>query len=287
MPKFCVPEPLDQRMLERAERRRRVFPLQFVVQQDAAPQGQRQRDRVVGDLGRAVIGHVADQDVALRRRRPVELVVADPHAHDRAQPRKPRQIGAGDRKSQDHQPVGLGAIGVGQLRQRRRIALDDPHIGAEDLAFEVVRLLAGFGIENGNRHQVPLLWWPIEAWLSASRATALRAALRRQDFRGEDALDQVRAADVFEMGALLVGGQPRADALRHQLHQRAVAETEPIAAPDQLVVAVAGERVFFRSVERRAVKCGSSASPSAIAAQYTVAELAVAPIRGKPALCRR
>src|SRR3954452_13566143 len=87
-----------------------------------------------------------------------------------------------------------------------------------------------------------------------SRATALRATLRRQDFRGENAIDQMRAADIFEMGALLVGRQARADALGHQLHQRAVGETEPITAPDQLVVTVASERVFFGSVERRAVE---------------------------------
>ena len=84
-----------------------------MVQQDAAPQGQRQRDRMIGDLGGAVIGDVADQDVAPRRGGAVELVVADPHAHDRAQPGKARELGAGDAEPHDHQPIGLGAIGVG------------------------------------------------------------------------------------------------------------------------------------------------------------------------------
>src|SRR5690349_21684835 len=97
----------------------------------------------------------------------------------------------------------------------------------------------------------------------------------------------MRAADILEMGALLVGRQPRADALRHQLHQRAVAETEPVAAPGQLVVAVAGKRVFFHSVERRAVEPAHRVLLRSVAAQYTVAELAVALVRGKPALCRR
>src|SRR5512135_3089286 len=68
------PEALDQRMLERAERRRRVVPLHLVVQQDAAPQGQGEGDRVVGHLGRAVIGDVAYQDVSRGGGRAVELV---------------------------------------------------------------------------------------------------------------------------------------------------------------------------------------------------------------------
>ena len=35
--------------------------MQFMVQQDAAAQGQRQRHRMVGDFGGAVIGYVADE----------------------------------------------------------------------------------------------------------------------------------------------------------------------------------------------------------------------------------
>ena len=41
----------------------------------------------------------------------------------------------------------------------------------------------------------------------------LLPALRRQDFRGEDLVDQMRPADIFEVRALLLGCQPRADAL--------------------------------------------------------------------------
>ena len=156
-PEGLGPEPLDHRVLERAERRRRVLPLQLMVQQDAAPQGQRQRDRMVGDLGRAVIGHVADQDVARRGGGAVELVIADPHAHDRAQPRKALQIGAGDAKPHDHQPVSFGAIGIGELRERRGIPLHDLEIGAENLGFEIVGLLAGLGIEHGDGHRVSSL----------------------------------------------------------------------------------------------------------------------------------
>ena len=104
------------------------------MQQDAAAQGQRQRDRMVGDLGGAVIGHVADEDVASRRRGAVELVVTDPHADDRPQPGKALQIGAADPEPHDHQPVGFGAIRVGQFRQCAGVALHDVEIAAEDPA---------------------------------------------------------------------------------------------------------------------------------------------------------
>src|SRR5512132_2414754 len=58
------------------------------------------------------------------------------------------------------------------------------------------------------------------------------------------------------MGPLLVGGQPRADALSHDQHDRSVAEAEPIGPPDQLVVAVAYERILFAAIQRRLVKLG-------------------------------
>jgi len=65
-------------MVKRQPRRRRVAALQFMVQQDAAAQGQRQRQRIVSDFGGAVIRDVADEDVAACQRLAVELVVADP-----------------------------------------------------------------------------------------------------------------------------------------------------------------------------------------------------------------
>ena len=53
------------------ERRRRVVPLHFVMQQDAAAQGQRQRDSMVGDLGGAVeeadVENVAELSAGMRR----------------------------------------------------------------------------------------------------------------------------------------------------------------------------------------------------------------------------
>src|SRR5260370_754766 len=69
------------------------------------------------------------------------------------------------------------------------------------------------------------------------------------------------AADVGEVRPLFVGGQPNANALRHQQDQRAVAEPQPILASDQLVLAIARERVFLEAVERRTVKGGHLSSP--------------------------
>src|SRR5438094_7708830 len=91
---------------------------------------------------------------------------------------------------------------------------------------------------------------------AASRRSAVLsgAPRRRQDLRRQDLVDQMGAADVGKVRALFVGGQPGADALRHQQHQRAVAEPQPIAAPDELVLAVARERVFLKAIERRAVE---------------------------------
>jgi hypothetical protein len=61
-----------------------------MVQQDAAPQSEGEGDRMIGYLGRAVIGDVADKDVPRCGRGSVELVVADAHADDAAQFREAR-----------------------------------------------------------------------------------------------------------------------------------------------------------------------------------------------------
>ena len=55
------------------------------MQQQAAAQRHRQGDGVVGDLCRAVVGDVADEDVAVGGGGPVDAVVADAHADDGAQ----------------------------------------------------------------------------------------------------------------------------------------------------------------------------------------------------------
>src|SRR5207253_1362605 len=86
------PEAADQWIVDGLPRRRRRSALLLVMQDDATAQRQGERHRVVGDLGGAVIGYVADHYVARRRGLPVDPVVADPHAHDGAQAGKSRNL---------------------------------------------------------------------------------------------------------------------------------------------------------------------------------------------------
>ncbi len=153
-PESLHTQSLDQRMLERAERRRRVMPLHLVVEENAAAQCQGQRDRMVGNLGRAVIGDVADKDVALGGGRAVELVVADPHADNRAQPWESAARSA--RVTANPMIISPSASAQSASEssdERPRIALDDTQIGAENLGLQMVGLLAGLGIEHGDGHR--------------------------------------------------------------------------------------------------------------------------------------
>src|SRR6266511_4129049 len=84
----------------------------------------------------------------------------------------------------------------------------------------------------------------------------LRPFTGRQDFGLQDRIDQVRPPDINEVGPLLVGGQPCSDALRHDQHDRSVDEVEPIGPPEQLIFAVARERVLFAAIQRRSVELG-------------------------------
>jgi hypothetical protein len=67
---------------------------------------------VVGDLGRAIVGHVQDHDLAFRRGDTIEIVVADTHAADRPQPGKTLQVVGIDLVAQDHQALCYGAVVV-------------------------------------------------------------------------------------------------------------------------------------------------------------------------------
>ena len=135
-PEVLHTEPPDHRMVKRSPWRRRVAALQFVVQQDAAAQGQRQRHRMVCDFSGAVIGYVADEDVAPRQRFAIELVVADPHAHDAAQPRKAIEVGRRHRPAHDHQAVRSSAVGRVKFGKARFRGPDQAHFGSEDFLLQ-------------------------------------------------------------------------------------------------------------------------------------------------------
>jgi len=123
-PKVLHAKTADHRVVKRPPRRRRVSALHFMVQQDASAQGQHQRDRMVGDFGGAVIGYVADEDVATGQRLAIELVIADPHAHDAAQPWKTVEVDRRHRPAHDHQPVCRSAI--------RRVEFGEARLGGAD-----------------------------------------------------------------------------------------------------------------------------------------------------------
>ncbi len=142
----------DQRRVDDPPRGIRLA-LRLVMQQQAAPQRQRQGDGVVGHLRRAVIGHVADDDIALGQGRAVQPVIAYAHAHHRAQAGETRQILAPQPVAEDHQPLGRRAILIRQRRDARRAGSQDARRGAEHLALHTVIGIHGFGIEDGAHEQ--------------------------------------------------------------------------------------------------------------------------------------
>ena len=145
-------------MVKRPPRRRRVVTLQFMVQQDTAAQGQRQRHCVVGDFGGAVIGYVADEDIALRQRLAVELVVANSHPHDATQARKAVEVGRRHRPTHDHQPVRRSAFGRVELGEARLGGADQAHLGPEDFLLQrEIGDLAVFGVKHGDGHRCLLV----------------------------------------------------------------------------------------------------------------------------------
>ena len=109
------------------------------MQQQTPAQRQRQRHRMISDLGGAVIRHIQHHDPPFRRRDAIDVVV--PHAHPAhgAQPRKPLQVIGIDLVAQDHQPFGRGTVLIGQISQRaRRLGKDDPDVGTVDSPLDAV-----------------------------------------------------------------------------------------------------------------------------------------------------
>ena len=78
-------------------------PDRLVRRQQPPRQGQQEHDRVVGDLLRAVVGHVADDHAVAGRGIQVDVVVPHPRADDAAASRRPGEAGlAQDRQVVEH-----------------------------------------------------------------------------------------------------------------------------------------------------------------------------------------
>src|SRR5271166_566548 len=72
--------------------------------------------------------------------------------------------------------------------------------------------------------------------------TEMCLALRREALLREDLVDEMRTAQVDQMGALLVVRQVGAKAFDHHHDKRAIIHVEPIGPANELIFAVANER---------------------------------------------
>ena len=126
-----------------------------MVQQQTAPKRQRQGNRVVGNFGGAVVRDIADNDLPLRRGFAVDLVIAYAHAQNAAQLSEAFKFLPDHAQAAQHQPVGGGAILIGQIGNRRRIAEHNTHIGAVDAALDAVIRIIALRIQNGECHALP------------------------------------------------------------------------------------------------------------------------------------
>ena len=108
-----------------------------VVGDQAAGEPEHQRDRVIGDLGGAVVGHVADRDPPLAAGGDVDVVVADARPDQDPAVRQPLDQGAIDR----HAVVGDQRIGRAPAIVRDAVGGElvvhrELELGAEDLALD-------------------------------------------------------------------------------------------------------------------------------------------------------
>src|SRR6266481_1458136 len=136
---------------------------------------------MVSDFGRAVIRDVADEDVAPRQRLAVELVVADPHAHNAAQPRKAVEVSRGHRPAHNHQPIRRSAIIRVEFGESRLGGADDAHLGPKDFLLQgEIRDLAVFGVEHGDGHRRLLVrrWATSTGCRVATERTIAKAVAR-------------------------------------------------------------------------------------------------------------
>jgi hypothetical protein len=110
---------------------------------------QRHGDGGVRDLGRAVVGHVADGDAAAGAFGAANTVIARAHADRDLELRESCQRLGRDGEAQRPQLIRLGAEVVWQFQQAfARLALEDAHALAADTLFEERFGLEGFGFKD-------------------------------------------------------------------------------------------------------------------------------------------
>ena len=136
--------------------------LRLVVQEQPPGQGHGQGDGVVGDFRGAVVRDVADQDAAPGRRLAVDAVVADAHADDGAESGEAGEVGGGDPEAEDHQPLGGGAVLIGQVRERPGVAHEHGRARAEDAALLRLVGIHPFGVQH-RWHAFPRCRWEGDA----------------------------------------------------------------------------------------------------------------------------
>ena len=109
-----------------------------VVGDEAAGEPEHQRDRVVGDLGRAVVGHVADRNPALAAGGEVDVVVADAGPDQDPAAREALDQGALERHAEvgDHR-LGGAPVLVRDPLGGELVVHGDLEVGAEDLALDL------------------------------------------------------------------------------------------------------------------------------------------------------
>jgi len=107
-----------------------------MMQQHAATKRQCERERMVGDLGRAVIRAIADGDASPCRFGTIDAVITDAHPDHNLQPRKAGHLCRREEVPEQHQPVGTRAIGIIQVGELSDIAANNLNLWPEQFALK-------------------------------------------------------------------------------------------------------------------------------------------------------
>ena len=154
-------QPPDQRRARPVPAAMGIGQEPLLVRDQAARQAQQQRDRVIGDLGRAVVRHVAHRDAAGAARREIDLVVADPGPHHDPTTLEPVHDVPVDR----HLVIDDQRVGGAPARVRDAIgaalAMDgDLSARAERLALDQgIVLVLGVGQQDQHEFSYGNAWW--------------------------------------------------------------------------------------------------------------------------------